>query len=249
MKKHGFNIKGSGPTPTGFTDSNDWVMYGPFVDKTFIRNVYTYTLGNQIGLKSPTTTFFNLTFNGEEKGLFILIDKLKNKFLGADVTLAYDRVKGNPSFSDTWDQVLVVKDIAKGVSLSSVEQEIKDIQNKGDLSKIDLPSFANLLVPKKWKMVLLLLGLRQLHFYRPNSRLLQKHLAHHWVFIAGVGTLPQWRNAKLVHEPSQTKSIQRCLKRSMDQISSSKPTENTLVHNCKSQQKCCRDRLRHMEWY
>jgi hypothetical protein len=169
MKKHGFNIKGSGPTPTGFTANNDWVMYGPFVDKTFIRNVYTYTLGNQIGLKSPTTTFFNVTFNGEEKGLFILIDKLKNKFLGADVTLAYDRVKGNPSFSDTWGQVLVVKDIAKGVSQSSVEQEIKDIQNKGDLSKIDLPSFANLLIIQEFSKNTDAYGLSNF-LYRKNGK-------------------------------------------------------------------------------
>ena len=47
---------------------NDWILYAPYTDKSLIRNVLTYHLGNQLGHYSPKTKMCELILNGEYQG-------------------------------------------------------------------------------------------------------------------------------------------------------------------------------------
>ena len=56
---------------------NDWVLYGPYIDKTMIRNVLAYDLFGKMGHYSPGTKFCELILNNEYKGIYILTEKIK----------------------------------------------------------------------------------------------------------------------------------------------------------------------------
>lgn len=56
---------------------NDYVLYGPYGDKSLIRNVITYRLYEKMGHYSPRTRFMELVINGDYKGLYLLTEKIK----------------------------------------------------------------------------------------------------------------------------------------------------------------------------
>ena len=58
-------------------EENDWVLYGPYSDKTLLRNNLTYQLSRQMGHYSPRTKYFELFINNEYMGIYVLTEKIK----------------------------------------------------------------------------------------------------------------------------------------------------------------------------
>ena len=56
---------------------NDWVLYGPYIDKSQIRNVLAYDLSGKMGHYSPGTKFCELILNNHYKGIYVLTEKIK----------------------------------------------------------------------------------------------------------------------------------------------------------------------------
>ena len=61
----------------GLPTENDWVLYAPYSDKTLMRNVLVYNLGNLTGRWSPHTRFCELYVNSEYRGVYVLMEKIK----------------------------------------------------------------------------------------------------------------------------------------------------------------------------
>jgi hypothetical protein len=61
----------------GLPKENDWVFHGPYPDKSLMRNVLAYHLGNLTGKWSPHTHFFELYLNGSYNGVYALVEKIK----------------------------------------------------------------------------------------------------------------------------------------------------------------------------
>lgn len=61
----------------GMPKENDWVFHGPYTDKSLLRNVLAYHLGNKTGKWSPRTRFFELYLNGSYAGVYVLVEKIK----------------------------------------------------------------------------------------------------------------------------------------------------------------------------
>ncbi len=61
----------------GLPEENDFVLYGPYGDKSLIRNVLTYNLFGKFGHYAPRTRFIELVINGDYKGLYVLTEKIK----------------------------------------------------------------------------------------------------------------------------------------------------------------------------
>ena len=61
----------------GMPAENDWVFHGPYADKSLMRNVLAYNLGNKTGKWSPRTRFFELYLNGVYSGVYVLVEKIK----------------------------------------------------------------------------------------------------------------------------------------------------------------------------
>jgi hypothetical protein len=56
---------------------NDWILYAPYTDKSFIRNVLTFKLGNETGNYAPRTKLCELILNEEYVGVYVFMERIK----------------------------------------------------------------------------------------------------------------------------------------------------------------------------
>ena len=56
---------------------NDWILYAPYTDKTLIRNVLTFKLGNETGNYAPRTKLCELILNDEYVGVYVFMERIK----------------------------------------------------------------------------------------------------------------------------------------------------------------------------
>jgi len=61
----------------GMPVENDWILYAPYTDKSLMRNFLTFDLGRKMGNYSPRTVYCELIINGDYKGIYILMEKIK----------------------------------------------------------------------------------------------------------------------------------------------------------------------------
>lgn len=61
----------------GMPAENDWVLYAPYTDKTMMRDVLTFKFGNDLGDYAPRTRYAEVVINGDYKGVYVLIEKIK----------------------------------------------------------------------------------------------------------------------------------------------------------------------------
>lgn len=62
---------------SGMTADSEWVLNGPYWDKSLVRNYLCYNLSGEIMEYAPNVRFIELFLNGEYKGLYLLIEKVK----------------------------------------------------------------------------------------------------------------------------------------------------------------------------
>ncbi len=61
----------------GMPVENDWILYAPYSDKALMRNFLTFDLGRKMGHYAPRTVYCELVINGNYKGIYILMEKIK----------------------------------------------------------------------------------------------------------------------------------------------------------------------------
>ena len=61
----------------GMPIENDWILYAPYSDKALMRNFLTFDLGRKMGHYAPRTVYCELVINGDYKGIYILMEKIK----------------------------------------------------------------------------------------------------------------------------------------------------------------------------
>jgi hypothetical protein len=61
----------------GLPKENDWIFYGPFDDRSLIRNVLAFHISNSMGRYASRTRFCEIVLNDEYQGLYILMEKIK----------------------------------------------------------------------------------------------------------------------------------------------------------------------------
>lgn len=61
----------------GLPPENDWILYAPYTDKSMMRNVLAYDLSNQIGRYASRTRYCEVVINGDYKGIYVLLEKIK----------------------------------------------------------------------------------------------------------------------------------------------------------------------------
>ena len=70
----------------GFPEEEDWILYGPFLDKSLLRNVLIFDLSNSINRYASRTAFYELFINNEARGLYVLMEKMKRDKNRIDVS-------------------------------------------------------------------------------------------------------------------------------------------------------------------
>ncbi len=61
----------------GMPKENDWVLHGPYADKSLMRNALTFEVGNRMDRWAPHTRFCELYINNEYRGVYVLMEKIK----------------------------------------------------------------------------------------------------------------------------------------------------------------------------
>lgn len=74
----------------GMPAENDWILYGPYSDKTLIRNVLTFTLDAGLGHYSPRCRFVELFLNSNYQGVYVLMEKIKRNKSRVDIAKLKD---------------------------------------------------------------------------------------------------------------------------------------------------------------
>ncbi len=101
----------------GLPSESDWILHGPYSDKTLLRNYLAYQLARDMGHYASRTRFCELFLNDQYRGVYVLIERIKrdsarvdiSKLLPTDVTgdqltggyiVKIDRSAGN--YTDGW---------------------------------------------------------------------------------------------------------------------------------------------------
>lgn len=61
----------------GMPKENDWILFGPYTDKSQIRNKFSYDLGRSMGNYATRSRFCELIINGQNQGLYMLTEQIK----------------------------------------------------------------------------------------------------------------------------------------------------------------------------
>lgn len=80
-----YGLETRGPDPTinynvslfDWPSDNDWILYAPYTDKSMIRNMLTYHIGNATGRWAPRTQLCEVSINGEYVGVYVLMERIK----------------------------------------------------------------------------------------------------------------------------------------------------------------------------
>jgi len=79
----------------GLPVENDWVLHGPYSDKSLIRNVLAYHFAAAMGQYAPRTRLCELLINNSYNGVYILTEKIKRDTFRLDIgKLTPDEVSG-----------------------------------------------------------------------------------------------------------------------------------------------------------
>ncbi|MBT3611894.1 MAG: hypothetical protein HN522_03000 [Flavobacteriales bacterium] len=80
----------------GMPVENDWILYAPYSDKALMRNFLTFDLGRKMGRYAPRTVYCELVINGDYKGIYILMEKIKRDNDRVDIAkLDFDDLAGD----------------------------------------------------------------------------------------------------------------------------------------------------------
>ena len=69
----------------GMPAENDWVLYAPYSDKSFMRNVLAYDIARSLGSYAPRTQFCEVIVNNDYVGIYIFMEKIKRDGRRVDV--------------------------------------------------------------------------------------------------------------------------------------------------------------------
>ena len=58
-------------------EENDWVLYGPYSDKSLMRNTLMYELARRLGWYAPRTRYCEVILDGVYQGVYVFTEKIK----------------------------------------------------------------------------------------------------------------------------------------------------------------------------
>ena len=69
----------------GLPEEEDWILYGPYSDKSLMRNILIYDLSRDIEMYASRSLFVELTINNVYQGVYVFMEKLKRDSQRIDI--------------------------------------------------------------------------------------------------------------------------------------------------------------------
>ncbi len=80
----------------GMPKESDWVLHGPYSDKSLIRNFLTFKLGRDLGRYASRTVLCEVMINNDYKGVYVFMEKIKRDKNRVDISkLKSDEISGD----------------------------------------------------------------------------------------------------------------------------------------------------------
>jgi hypothetical protein len=70
----------------GMPPESDWILFGPFADRSQIRNKLIFDLGAKLGSYQPRSRFCELILNGQPVGLYALTEVIKRDSIRVNIS-------------------------------------------------------------------------------------------------------------------------------------------------------------------
>ncbi len=75
----------------GMAAHSEWVLHGPYLDKTLMRNYMWYNIGGEIMSYAPNVRFCEVFINGEYEGVYVMTETITAGENGARLQLSVDK--------------------------------------------------------------------------------------------------------------------------------------------------------------
>lgn len=62
----------------GMAEDSEWVLHGPFLDRSFVRNRVMYGIAREVMDWAPDTRFCELVVDGEYQGIYLAVESVRN---------------------------------------------------------------------------------------------------------------------------------------------------------------------------
>ena len=139
-------------TLAGMAEESEWVLHGPFLDRTLVRNYLAYNISGEIMEYAPNVRYCELVLNGKYQGLYLAVESIEQ----GPYRIAID--KSDPKSTTTpyivvWDRSHKAKNVVdnyvryihqSGISTLDIRypniEKITDAQKdfiEKDISKIE----------------------------------------------------------------------------------------------------------------
>jgi hypothetical protein len=69
----------------GLPSESDWILHGPYSDKSLIRNYLAYSLARGMGHYASRTRFCELFIDGQYQGVYVLLERIKRDSARVDI--------------------------------------------------------------------------------------------------------------------------------------------------------------------
>ena len=80
----------------GMPAENDWILHGPYSDKSHMRNMITFELGRKVDRYTPRTRYCEVVINEDYRGIYILMENIKRDENRVDIaTLLPEDIEGD----------------------------------------------------------------------------------------------------------------------------------------------------------
>lgn len=94
----------------GLPPDADWVLHGPFVDKSLIRNALVYGIGRDMGLEAPRSAPFELYLRGDDgriepadaRGVYLLVERIEAGAERLDINRIGPADDAEPAITGGW---------------------------------------------------------------------------------------------------------------------------------------------------
>lgn len=90
------NLEDTSVSILGMPAEEDWVLHGPYGDKSLIRNMLAFKLGRDLGRYASRTRLCELVLNGQYWGVYVFMEKVKRDNDRIDISkLNPDEISGD----------------------------------------------------------------------------------------------------------------------------------------------------------
>ncbi len=88
----------------GMAAGSEWVLYGPFLDRTLLRNYICYTVAGEVMSYAPNVRYCELILNGNYLGLYLLTEAVTKEAGRIDLTVSKNKNSPVTSWIIRWDR-------------------------------------------------------------------------------------------------------------------------------------------------